>query len=196
MFTGIIEDIGKIKKIQRISGGSRITISSHIKVNEGDSVSVDGTCLTVEEHTDTEFTVFLSEETIRRTHFSRTLREGLAVNLERSLTPSSLMGGHIILGHVDCTGEIYSKERKSEGAEFIFKVHEPYYMKYLVEKGSIAVNGISLTCYDIKEKTFKVTIIPFTLNKTNLQLLREGDPVNLEFDIIAKYLEKLRGFTK
>lgn len=191
MFTGLIEEVGKIGRIQRSAGGVRISIISNLTVNYGDSVSVDGTCLTVEDLRRNEFIVFLSEETIRRTHFSRTLREGLPVNLERSLTPSSFMGGHIVLGHVDCVGEVYSKEIKSEGVEIIFKVLDPKYMKYVVEKGSIAVNGISLTCYDIKEKTFKVSIIPYTISKTNLQFLREGDLVNLEFDIIAKYLEKL-----
>jgi len=96
-----------------------------------------------------------------------------------------------VLGHVDCTGEIYSKEVSSESGIFIFRVHDPSYMKYLVEKGSVAVNGISLTCFDIKEKTFKVAVIPYTLNHTTLGILREGDLVNLEFDIIAKYTEKL-----
>ncbi|MEO0230795.1 MAG: riboflavin synthase [candidate division WOR-3 bacterium] len=191
MFTGIIEEVGKIVKIQRSTGGVRISITANLTVNYGDSVSVDGACLTVEDFEKNEFTVFLSDETLRRTHFSRTLREGLPVNLERSLTPSSFMGGHIVLGHVDCTGELYNKETRAEGVEITFKVMDPKYMKYVVEKGSIAVNGISLTCYDIKEKTFKVSIIPYTISKTNLYFLKEGDLVNLEFDIIAKYLEKL-----
>jgi riboflavin synthase len=191
MFTGIIEEVGEIKKVQKVSGGTRVQIISSLNIQNGDSISVDGVCLTAEEVGNGLFTVFMSSETLARSHFSRTLREGLKVNLERALTPSSFMGGHIVLGHVDCTGEIYSKEVSSESGIFIFRVHDPSYMKYLVEKGSVAVNGISLTCFDIKEKTFKVAVIPYTLNHTTLGILREGDPVNLEFDIIAKYTEKL-----
>jgi len=191
VFTGIIEDIGEVKRVIRTSAGARISIASSLQYSLGDSVSVDGACLTVEEIKNNEIVVFLSEETISRTHFQYTLREGLKVNLERSLTPSSFMGGHIVLGHVDCTGSVYSKVVNSESAIFIFRINDPSYSKYLVEKGSVAVNGVSLTCFDIKEKTFKVAVIPFTLQKTTLGLLKEGDLVNLEFDIIAKYVEKL-----
>lgn len=191
MFTGIIEEIGEIKRIQRTSGGTRIQISSSLKIQNGDSISVDGVCLTAEDVGKGIFTVFMSLETLSRSHFSKTLREGLKVNLERALTPSSFMGGHIVLGHVDCTGEIYSKEISSESGTFIFRVHDPSYMKYLVEKGSVAVNGISLTCFDVREKTFKVAVIPYTLTNTTLGILKESDYVNLEFDIIAKYTEKL-----
>jgi riboflavin synthase len=191
MFTGIIEEVGEIKKVQKVSGGTRVQIISSLNIQNGDSISVDGVCLTAEEVGNGLFTAFMSSETLARSHFSITLREGLKVNLERALTPSSFMGGHIVLGHVDCTGEIYSKEVSSESGIFIFRVHDPSYMKYLVEKGSVAVNGISLTCFDIKERTFKVAVIPYTLNHTTLGILREGDLVNLEFDIIAKYTEKL-----
>ncbi len=191
MFTGIIEEVGEIYKVVRVGKGVRVTIKNSLKTKEGDSISVDGVCLTVEEPRGNFITVYLSEETLYRSHFKNTLRESLKVNLERALTPESFLGGHLVMGHVDCTGEIYSIERNLEGGTFIFRVHEPQYMKYLVEKGSVAVNGISLTCFDIKEKTFKVAVIPYTLQRTNLSQKREGDLVNLEFDIIAKYVEKL-----
>jgi len=137
MFTGIIEEVGEIKRVQRVTGGTRVQIISSLNIQNGDSISVDGVCLTAEEVGNGLFTVFMSSETLARSHFSRTLREGLKVNLERALTPSSFMGGHIVLGHVDCTGEIYSKEVSSESGIFIFRVHDPSYMKYLVEKGYI-----------------------------------------------------------
>jgi riboflavin synthase len=193
MFTGIVEEIGTIRRVSRTGSGARISIHTSLTLKKGDSIAVDGVCLTVEELNNNEFTSFMSMETINRSHFSVNLKENLKVNLERAVTPSSSMGGHIVLGHVDSTGEIYSKELSPEGGIYIFRVHNPDYMKYVVEKGSIAVNGVSLTCFDVRDKTFKVSIIPFTLHNTTLGFLKEGDIINLEFDIIAKYVEKLAG---
>ncbi len=191
MFTGIIEDVGEIKKVSHLGAGVRISVETKLDLILGDSIAVDGMCLTIEDLQNGVFTAFLSKETLSRTSFSFNIREGFKVNLERPLTPSSPMGGHLLLGHIDSTGEIYSRELNFDGGIFIFKLKERKYVKYLVEKGSVAINGISLTCFDIGESTFKVAVIPYTIQHTTLRYKKEGSIVNLEFDIVAKYIEKL-----
>lgn len=158
----------------------------------GDSIANNGCCLTVTGVEDGVMRFDLLDETIRKTSFIR-LREGDAVNLERCVTPDSRMGGHFVTGHVDGTGEIVIFEQR--GANHLLRIRPPAeFQKYLVYKGSITVDGISLTVADVADDTFDIWLIPHTLEKTNLRERRVGDPVNLEFDILAKYVERLAKF--
>jgi len=191
MFTGLIEEVGEIKIVKREGRSARIFVKSTLSLKEGASIAVDGVCITVEKSSKDGFWAFLSEESIERTRFKSVLKPGIKVNLERPLTLEARLDGHLVLGHVDTTGTIMDIKRKGRGVEMVFKVKNKQYMKYLVEKGSVAVNGISLTCFNIKNNSFKVALIPETLKKTNLGSARIGDPVNLEFDIIGKYVENM-----
>lgn len=177
MFTGIIEEIG----IVRIIKGSTITIGCK-KVLEntkiGDSIAVNGCCQTVTAITSDSFSVNVSDETFRITNFKK-MKSGDLVNLERALTPSSRMGGHIVQGHIDCTAKYLG--------DMTFEVPDS---KYIVYKGSITVNGISLTVAKLDGNIFSIAVIPHTLENTNLKYLRTGDSVNIETDILGRYVEK------
>lgn len=190
MFTGIIEDTGEIIEFRRKGGGGYVDIKALLsrELKEGDSISVDGACLTVKEVKDRSFVVFLSEETLNRTKFSKTLRKGEFVNLERALKVGDRMGGHFVTGHVDCIGKLKYKRKHGLSEEWVIEFPEEF-RKYLVYKGSIAVDGVSLTISALSKKTFKVSLIPFTLNKTTLGRKKSGDLLNLEFDLLAKYIE-------
>jgi len=191
MFTGLIEEIGEIKIVKREGKSARIFVRTSLTLERGASIAVDGVCITVEKIDRDGFWAFLSEESIKRTRFKFVLKPGIKVNLERPLTLADRLGGHLVLGHVDTTGIIASIKRKGSGVEMEFKLKDKCYAKFLVEKGSVAVNGISLTCFNIKDDSFKVALIPETLKKTNLGFARVGEPVNLEFDIIGKYVENM-----
>lgn len=184
MFTGIIESTGKIISFQ--NNKVVISVPSIEGIKIGESISVNGMCLTVESVKDESITFYLSQESLKRSSLEL-WKKGNIVNIERALTPEKLMGGHIITGHIDCIGIVkgfYNRE--------ILKIgYHKKFSKYLVEKGSISVNGVSLTISKLRGQEFEVSIIPHTLKNTNIINLKIGDKVHLEFDIIAKYLEKL-----
>ncbi len=190
MFTGIIEEEGKITKIISAQTERRIWVSTSISAVRGDSVAVDGVCLTVEKADNGELLFFLSDETLNVTKFKNHLRVGQWVNLEHAMRPDSFMGGHIVQGHVDATGRItgIKKDRLSRTINIKFP---PAYNKYIIVKGSIAVDGISLTVNSIHVSSFQVKVIPHTLSVTNLKRRKTGDIVNLEFDIIGKYIDRI-----
>lgn len=192
MFTGLVEETGSTEAISDAGEGKRIEISA-AKVFEdveiGDSINVSGACLTVEEFTEDGVKIFLAEETLDRTWFSD-LEEGDELNLERSLTPNDRMGGHYVQGHVDSVSEVLEIEELEEGWNFTFSTPENI-EEYIVEKGFIAIDGISLTVTEVDDRSFSVTIIPESWNKTNLSGLSEGDEVNIEADVMAKYAEKI-----
>ena len=188
MFTGIIEEVGTVGEL----GDNKLTIRA-AKVMEdqkmGDSIAVNGTCLTVVAHDSTTFTVDLSPETLSRTSLG-SLEQNHKVNLERPLAVSDRLGGHIVQGHVDATGRITSS--RTEGNSQILRVRFPERIRpYIVAKGFIAVDGSSLTVVQKGTSTFTLSVIPFTLENTNLQEKGVGNRVNLEIDIIAKYVESL-----
>ena len=188
MFTGIVEEVGSVVSIS--SNGMTVradAVMSDLKL--GDSISVNGACLTAVSITGSEFSVDLSPETMRRTSLGD-LAAGGVVNLERALLASDRMGGHIVQGHVDGTGRITST--KEDGDSVIYRVRVPArMMPYIVEKGFIAVDGISLTVVKVDTSSFTLAVIPYTLRNTNLHALSVGARVNLEADILAKYVENL-----
>ena len=188
MFTGIVEEVGIVSKITNNGMTVKaLRILSDVKL--GDSIAVNGTCLTAVSFSNSEFSVDLSPETMRRTSLSQ-LTEGSRVNLERAISASDRIGGHIVQGHVDATGRITSI--KPDGDSIIFRVRIPKRLnKYIVEKGFVAVDGISLTVVKRGASSFTLAVIPYTLENTNLSVLSEGDQVNLEADILAKYVESL-----
>ena len=187
MFTGIIEEIGKISSITK----STITIKSKTVLEDaklGDSIAVNGVCLTIVDLKKDEFTANISDETFKITNFSE-LKSGDFVNLERALTLNSRLGGHIVTGHIDTVGEIVSIIDKNEFYDLSVKFDKNF-ENYVVKKGSITINGISLTIAEINNNTVSVAIIPHTFNNTILKTLKSKDSVNIEFDILAKYVEK------
>ena len=192
MFTGLIEHLGKIADWQEHEAGARITIEQAdiaSQLGEGDSVSVNGVCLTALGITDSKFAAEVSPETIDRTSLSR-LNVGSAVNLELAVTPSTRLGGHIVQGHVDATGKFVSAV--SDGEFWTVTIEfPPQIARYIVEKGSISVDGISLTVAALREDEFDIAIIPKTWELTCLSELKPGDEVNLEVDVIAKYVERM-----
>jgi len=188
LFTGIIEEVGTVAEL----GDQRMTVRA-AKVLEdqkmGDSIAVNGTCLTVVAHNSSTFSVDLSPETLSRTSLG-SLAQGHKVNLERPLAVSDRLGGHIVQGHVDSTGRITSS--RTDGNSQILRVRYPNKLRvYIVEKGFIAVDGISLTVVQKGTSSFTLSVIPYTLENTNLQDKGPGDRVNLEADIVAKYVESL-----
>lgn len=192
MFTGIIEEIGKVENIIKNTHSFKLIVKCKkvIKdVSVGDSIAVNGACLTVTEFGENSFSADVTSETMRRTAFSL-LQIGTEVNLERALSFNGRLGGHVVLGHVDCCGKIIS-ERKDENAVHIKIETEEKWFKYIIEKGSIAVDGISLTISEKSGKTFIVTIIPHTGIKTTLLNKKVGDMVNLECDYLGKFVEQL-----
>ncbi len=192
MFTGIIEEKGKIKKISHEQKGLRFHVEAEkilIDIKNGDSISVDGVCLTVEKFEKKYFVVYVMHETIKKTTLSY-YKVNQSVNLERALIVNSRLGGHFVLGHVDTVGRI--NKIKKDGDAKIFEIVIPEeYNKYLVQKGSIAIDGISLTIVDIYKKSFTVSIIPHTQKITTLTDKKNQDIVNIEFDILAKQVVRL-----
>ncbi len=197
MFTGIVAETGKIEKILPLEGGRELDISCSFAgdTHIDESISVNGVCLTVIRQNDQIFTVQCVEETLRKTSFGN-IAEGDEVNLERSLTLDKAIEGHIVQGHVDAVGKIEKIE--AEGNDRLVTVSYPEeFIPYVVGRGSIAIDGISLTVAREEENRFTVAIIPYTRDYTNMKNLREGDVVNLEFDIfgkyIVRYMEKMHG---
>ena len=194
MFTGIIEEIGKIKKIETIGPSARITISAKTILSDvhlGDSIAVNGICLTVTSFGENYFVADIMNETIKRTSFHN-MRIGTNVNLERAMKVDNRFGGHIVSGHIDGTRLIKSVEK--QGNATWYQISPPAkLLRYIVEKGSIAIDGTSLTVAYVDRESFKVSIIPHTSEATILSTKRSGDKVNLEVDIIGKYVEKLLG---
>ena len=190
MFTGIIESLGTVKEIS--TSGSNKTfwigspLSASFKIDQ--SIAHNGVCLTVEDVRDGLHRVTAVEETLQKTALHQ-WQIGTAVNLERSLVPGNRLDGHFVQGHVDATG-ICKKIRDKNGShEFGFRFPKAF-AELIIEKGSISLNGISLTVFDVKKNSFKVAVIPYTLEHTNLRFIKEGDEVNLEFDMIGKYIRR------
>lgn len=187
MFTGIIEDIGRVENIRRSKGGLNITIKTSLEdIKEGDSVSVNGVCLTVNKIKGSFLNFDVSNETLRVSNL-KFLKRGDFVNLERALKAGDRFGGHIVQGHVDCTGII--RELRKKGDHWTLKVQIPYnFKKFVVYKGSIAVDGISLTVNSIEGLTVVINIVPYTYENTILKYRRVNDKVNIEFDVLGKYV--------
>ncbi len=191
MFTGIVEDTGKVSRIERRGQEKRLTIElpRHLtEVQLGDSININGVCLTVAQTHDHSVKVDLSAETLQKTALGE-LKQGDWVNLERALRLTDRLGGHIVTGHVDGIGEIVEKKETRDFLELRIRIPESV-SRYVVRKGSIALDGISVTVNECKEEEIQVTLIPFTIKKTTLGQKRVGDKVNLEGDILGKYVEK------
>jgi riboflavin synthase len=195
VFTGLVEGIGKLKEIRRTGEDRVLTFCPLFDMKDakiGDSVSVSGVCLTVTGISEQGFTVDVSAETLSRS-ILRDLRQGEEVNLERALRLTDRLGGHLVLGHVDGVGRILSREQKQRS--WMLRIGlDPGLSRYVIEKGSIAVDGVSLTVNHCDEKSFEVNIIPQTGKETTILKKRVGDFVNVETDLIGKYVEKF--FTK
>ena len=195
MFTGIIEEVGEVKSLKIGSESSKLTIKAH-KVLEktliGDSIATNGVCLTVTNINGNSFEADVMEETFRRSNLGN-LKLGSKVNLERALTLDKRLGGHIVSGHIDGCGRVLSLI-KEKNAVWVTIGADKKILKYIIEKGSIAIDGISLTVAYVDEEVFKVSIIPHTGEETTLLTKTVGESVNLECDMIGKYVEKLLGF--
>ncbi|MEY2480849.1 MAG: riboflavin synthase [Verrucomicrobiota bacterium] len=192
MFTGLIEEIATVLWIRATERGTQLQIAAPRiaeEVHKGDSISINGCCLTVRAHRKEQITFDLLEETLDRTNL-KTLRPDSRVNLERALAADGRIGGHFVQGHIDCATRILALEEAD--ADFRMEVElPPDYAHYVAYKGSVAINGISLTVAEILPESFAVFIIPHTKRSTNLDLAKPGDLVNLEFDILAKYVERM-----
>jgi len=183
MFSGIIEKTAKLIKIKP----NRVIIENVFdKLNNGESISVNGICLTLTDFNKKEMHFDISDETFSITSL-RYLKNGEILNLERAIKLGDRFGGHIVSGHIDEVGRVYEIKKEKDSYIFSFEVSSTDFM---VEKGSVSVNGISLTCYNISKTRFSVSVIPYTYNNTNLKNLSKNSRVNIEFDIIAKYLKK------
>jgi len=192
MFTGLIEELGTVGGIQRASDGIFLTVFGDLVLEDakiGDSVSINGACQTVTSLQKDRFTVFVSRITEEITTLG-SLKQGIKVNLERAMSHESRFGGHIVQGHVDGTGRVKSIKADENGIEVEIATEKDL-LNYVVEKGSIAVDGISLTVVSMSDSSFVLYLIPETLNKTNIKLWSQGTMVNLETDILAKYVEKM-----
>jgi riboflavin synthase len=194
VFTGLVEDLGTVTSVDVTSDGVRIAINSPLatELNEGDSVAVNGVCLTATGLCGGElFGADVMNETLRRSSLSE-LQAGSRVNLELPLKPDSRLGGHIVQGHVDGVGAV-ARIADDGFARRVTIEADPGLLRYVVEKGSITVDGVSLTVASVDGTSFDVSLIPETLERTTLGATEEGTPVNLEVDIVAKYVEKLVG---
>jgi riboflavin synthase len=193
MFTGLVEGTGRVRALEP-GGMARLEIeagSVSAGVRVGDSVSVNGVCLTVSELEEGTLSFYAMQETLRRTALGG-LREGNLVNLERAMSPESRFGGHIVQGHVDGVGEVLGVRPEGDAEIWEFSAPESV-LRYTVEKGSICVEGVSLTVVSVGDESFTVSILPQTKAATNLSGLQVGDRVNLEADVIGKYVERLLG---
>ena len=191
MFTGIIEEIGRIKGISRGTKSVRLDIAAKTVMEGtqvGDSIATNGVCLTVTTLTGTGFTADVMPESVKRTSLAQ-LKAGSEVNLERALTLQTRLGGHIVSGHVDGTGVIIRREA-DDNAVWLWVECAPQLMRYIIEKGSVTLQGVSLTVAKVTANSFAVSLIPHTQGATTLHSARVGDVLNIENDVIAKYVEK------
>ena len=189
MFTGIIEEIGTVRRIEHGAKGARLTIQANTVLEDtriGDSIATNGVCLTM---TGDSFSADVMAESLRRSSLG-TLQGGSPVNLERAMAANGRFGGHIVSGHIDGTGTIASQKREDNAVWVKIKTPAPL-LRYIVEKGSIAIDGVSLTVAAVTDTDFSVSIIPHTGAQTILLGKKPGEPVNLECDVIGKYVEKL-----
>lgn len=192
MFTGIIEDLGTVAAVEQLAEGRRLVVASAMPVADlviGESITINGACMTVTGPTDTGFAVDVSAESLRRTTLGD-LAAGDAVNLERSVRMNDRLGGHLVTGHVDGTGTVAAVHPEGESAIYTFEVPAELAAP-LVEKGSVAVDGISLTCFECTATGFRVAVIPHTAEVTTLGRRKPGDRVNIENDLIGKYVARL-----
>ncbi len=189
MFSGIVLSVGTIGEYIQKNEGAVLVVNTDLSgFEDGESIAVNGVCLTVVDSTETTFKLDLSTETLSRTNF-KNAKKGDRINLERSLTPSTKISGHFVSGHIDQVGEIVDIEEKP--GEVLFRFSHPAKLSpFIMEKGSIAIDGISLTVFDCKDNRFTVSIIPFTLSHTNLSSRKIGDLINIECDMIGKYVFK------
>lgn len=197
MFTGLVEEIGKIKKIDKSGNSAKITISANKILKEvklGDSISTNGVCLTVTKFTGNEFAVDVMPETMNRSNLGD-LKTGSKVNLERAMQVGDRFGGHIVSGHIDGVGYITNLKNEDNATWISIEINAGI-LKYIVEKGSVAIDGISLTVAYVDEKIFKVSLIPLTKEETTLLSKGIGEKVNIECDVIGKYVERLMNFNK
>ena len=192
MFTGIIEELGSVRSIEERGENARLVIGARVVTEgttHGDSISVNGVCLTALDIKPDSFAADVSRETLQRSTLGG-LKPGAPVNLERAVTPATRLGGHIVQGHVDARGQFAGVE--DHGESWTVRIAYPKEVaRYLVFKGSVAVEGISLTIAGLSDEHFEIAIIPKTWEVTNLSSLKPGDPVNIEVDILGKYIEKL-----
>ena len=197
MFTGIIEELGQVRSVEMLGENARVVIKAHLvteDIHEGDSIAVNGVCLTALDVQRGSFAADVSRETLDRSTLGR-LGPGAPVNLERSVTPVTRMGGHIVQGHVDARGKFLSAT--DHGGSWTVRIsYPPEIARYLVFKGSVAVEGISLTIAALTDNYFEIAIIPKTWEVTNFPHLKPGDLVNLEVDVIAKYIERIMGLSQ
>jgi len=197
MFTGIIEELGRVREVQKRGEDARMVIEAGVvteDIHEGDSIAVNGVCLTALDVRKGSFAADVSRETLNRSTLGR-LQAGAPVNLERSVTPVTRLGGHLVQGHVDARGKFLGAE--AHGGSWTVRIlYPPEIARYLVFKGSVAVEGISLTIAELTDEYFAIAIIPKTWEVTNFSQLRPGDEVNLEADVIAKYVERIMLFSE
>ncbi|MER7827391.1 riboflavin synthase [Streptomyces sp. NPDC048331] len=192
MFTGIVEELGEVTAVEQLEEASRFRLRGPLVTEDakhGDSIAVNGVCLTVVETADGEFTADVMQETLNRSSLGA-LTAGSRVNLERPMALGGRLGGHLVQGHVDGTGEIISRT-PSEHWEIVKVALPKNLSRYVVEKGSITVDGVSLTVVEAAADWFTISLIPTTLALTTLGIKQSGDPVNLEVDVLAKYVERL-----
>ncbi len=194
LFTGIIEEKGKVLGIKKLKSGEYVLSIGCKKINPstlsiGDSIAINGICLTVTSKKKTLFQTLASKETLSKTNLKEKNIQSL-VNLERAMKVNSRFGGHIVSGHIDSTGLIKKIEKQGKSIRYWFSIQKKY-KKYIIEKGSVAIDGISLTINDIKDNLFSVNIIPHTFEETNSSEWKKNDLVNIEYDMIPKYIEKL-----
>jgi len=192
MFTGIVEELGEVVEVESLTDSARLTVRGPLvtaDAHHGDSIAVNGVCLTVVETAAGTFTADVMRQTLQASSLGA-LRPGSPVNLERPMTLSSRLGGHLVQGHVDGVGEIVSRE-PGEQWELVGISLPAGLARYVVAKGSITVDGVSLTVADLAQDSFVVSLIPTTLGLTTLGRKQTGEPVNLEVDVIAKYVERL-----
>jgi len=191
LFTGLVKDLGEVVAVDSTPDGVRLGVRTALapEISEGDSVAVNGVCLTATSIADGAFAADVMHETLRRSSLANA-REGTPVNLELPLRPADRLGGHVVQGHVDGLGTV-TGTREDGFARVVEISAPPELLRYVVEKGSIAVDGVSLTVASVTDRTFAVSLIPETLQRTNLGAATQGQPVNLEVDVLAKYVERL-----
>jgi len=192
MFTGIIEELGHVREVEKRGEDARIMIEARTVTegsSDGDSIAVNGVCLTALEVKPESFAADVSKETLFRSTLGN-LKPGLPVNLERAVTPATRLGGHIVQGHVDARGTFLGSENHGDSWTFRF-AYPKEIARYLVFKGSVAVEGVSLTIAELTDDYFEIAVIPKTWEVTNFSQLKAGDEVNLEVDVIAKYVERI-----